>query len=90
MSLLGCVDKLPFPRRIPINIPVNLERTINRALPIALGVAAALLTLLSGIAAYKYKNREKDKSVRSLHSSLVEGQSESTFEIDIAGNVHVL
>jgi hypothetical protein len=91
MTLMGCVDKLPFTKRIPVNIPVSLEKTINRTLPIALGVAAAVVTLLAGVAAHKYKNQEgRGKSAGSLNSSLVDGQSESTVEIDIAGNAHVL
>ena len=92
MELIGCIDKTPFAKRIPVDIPVNLEKTINRALPIALGVAAAIVTLLAGVTAHKYKNQNRDhgKSANSLNSSLVDGQSESTVEIDIAGNAHVI
>lgn len=91
MSLMGCIDKVPFAKRIPVNIPVSLDRTINRALPIALGVAAAIVTLLAGVAAHKHKSlQDKGKSPGTLDSSLVDGQSESTVEIDIAGNAHVL
>lgn len=91
MSLMGCIDKLPFGKRIPVNVPVSLEKTINRALPIALGVAAAVVTLLAGVAAHKHKTAQgKGKSPGFLDSSLVDGQSESTVEIDIAGNAHVL
>ena len=92
MQLMGCIDKTPIAKRIPVDIPVSLEKTINRALPIALGVTAAIVTLLAGVTAHKHRsqNRDHGKSADSLNSSLVGGQSESTVEIDIAGNAHII
>ena len=87
MHLMGCVNKLPGTKRIPVNIPVALKKDINRALPIALGIAAGLVTLLAGIAAHRYK-KSQNQGKGSLNSALVE--DEPTVELDIAGNAHVL
>lgn len=91
MKLQGCIDKLPISKRIPINIPTAVEKTIDRTLPIALGVAAALVVVAAAAAGFKYKNRaQNDKLAGSLDSSLMGEQSETTVELDIAGNAHVL
>jgi hypothetical protein len=83
MDLLGCVTKIPGEKRTPVNIPVKLERTVNRTLPVVLGIAAGVASLLAGVAAHRFKNRNQGKgSVGTLNSALVDERDHSAVDAD--------